>query len=208
MRLEHSIMYGKTILNEPKRGFKVAGRNIVRHKENPFIQDLEIKIRHKNVKVSKLGKRDSIDLIDTGTGEHHGTYIGTTKKVDEEQFLKLFTANIAMTFDLKAPGIKAFNVLCFVMQNTAIERDKIFIDKFVLEEFNEAHKKKLSKAVLYRGLSELIDSKIIARSQREGEYFINPNFVFNGDRIVFTTVIEKRQIEEQQKLDLGDGNEQ
>lgn len=177
---------------------------IVRHKTNPFIDDLNIKIRHKNVKVSKLGKKDNIDLVNTDTGEHHGTYIGTTKRVDEEQFLKLFTANIAMTFDLKAAGIKAFNVLCWVMQNTAIERDKVFIDKYVMDDFNEVHNKKMSKTVLYRGLNELINTQIIARSQREGEYFINPNFVFNGDRIVFTTVIEKKQIEEQQKLDLGE----
>lgn len=166
---------------------------IVRHKENPFIQELDIKVRSKRVKVSKLGKQDNINLINEDTGEHHGTYIGTTKRVDEEQFLKLFTANIAMTFDLKAAGIKAFNVLCFVMQKTAIEKDKIFIDKYVMEEFNEEHNKKLSKAVLYRGLTELIESSIIARSQREGEYFINPNFVFNGDRIIFSTIIEKKK---------------
>jgi hypothetical protein len=26
---------------------------------------------------------------------------------------------------------------------------------------------------------------------RQGRYFINPNFLFNGDRIAFTTVIER-----------------
>lgn len=171
--------------------------DVVRYKENPFIKDLDIKVRSKNIKVSKFGKKDNINLINEDTGEHHGTYIGTTKRVDEEQFLKLFTSNIAMTFDLGAPGIKAFNVLCFVMQNTAIEKDRIFIDKHVMEDFNQHHNKKLSKAVLYRGLTELIDSSIIARSVRDGEYFINPNFVFNGDRIIFSTIIEKKKKEEE-----------
>lgn len=172
---------------------------IIRYKENPFLSDLNIKVRSKNVRVSKIGKSDNIELVNSDTGEVKGTYIGTTKRVDEEQFLKLFTSNIAMTFDLKAAGIKAFNVLCFVMQNTAIEKDKIFIDRFVLEEFNESHNKKLSRAVLYRGIGELITSNIVARYQREGEYFINPNFVFNGDRIVFTTIIEKRKTDEEQQ---------
>jgi hypothetical protein len=27
---------------------------------------------------------------------------------------------------------------------------------------------------------------------RQGWYFINPNFLFNGDRIAFTTVIERK----------------
>jgi hypothetical protein len=177
-------------------------KELVRYKENPFLEDLNIRVRSKNVRVSKMGKKENIDLINQETGEHHGSFITTTKRVDEEQFLKLFTSNIAMTFDLKAAGIKAFNVLCFVMQQKAIEKDKIFIDKFVLEEFNEVYTKKLSRSVLYKGIKELIENKILARSQREGEYFINPNFVFNGDRIVFTHIIEKKQIEEQQKLPL------
>ena len=181
-------------------------KEITRYKENPFLEDLDIQIRSKNVKVSKLGKQDNISLVNEDTGEHHGTFIGTTKRVDEEQFLKLFTSNIAMTFDLKAAGIKAFNVLCFVMQNTAIEKDKIFIDKYVLEDFNDCHNKKLSKTVLYRGLGELINSKIIARAQREGEYFMNPNFCFNGDRIVFTTVIEKKE-KEPEKEKIGGSDE-
>jgi len=28
---------------------------------------------------------------------------------------------------------------------------------------------------------------------RKGRYYINPNFVFNGDRIAFTTLIERKQ---------------
>lgn len=166
---------------------------IERYRENPFIEDMAVAVRNKRIRVSKLGKREHVDLVNHDTGEHHGTFVGTTKQVDEEQFVKLFTANIALTFDLKSAGIKAFNVLVFVMQNTAIEKDKVFIDKFVMEDFNEVHNKKLSKAVLYRGLTELINNKIIARSVREGEYFINPAFVFNGDRIVFQTIIEKKK---------------
>lgn len=185
---------------------KTKKATIVRYKENPFLEDLDIKIRSKQVKVSKLGKQDNVSLVNEDTGEHHGTYIGTTKRVDEEQFTKLFAQNITMTFDLKSAGIKAFNVLIFVTQSTAIEKDKVFIDKFVLEEFNECHNKKLSKAVLYRGLVELINAKIIARCQREGEYFINPSFCFNGDRIVFTTIIEKKSKEEKTK-EIGDSNE-
>jgi hypothetical protein len=85
-----------------------------------------------------------------------------------------------------------------------------------MEDFNEAHNKKLSKAVLYRGLTELIKNKIIARSQREAEYYINPAFVFNGDRLVFTTIIEKEKDDkeiqaaienEQNKVDFEEVNQ-
>lgn len=178
---------------------KNDNQKIVRHEENPFIEHMHLSIRSKNIKLSKIGKSNAVDLVNTETGEHHGTYIGTTKRVDNEQFIKLFTANLALTFDLKAAGIKAFNVLCFVMENK-IEKDKVIIDKLVLDDFNKRYEKKLSKTVLYRGISELIENQIIARSLREAEYFINPNFVFNGDRVVFATIIERKKIEEQERI--------
>jgi hypothetical protein len=102
---------------------------LTRYKQNPFIEDLEISVRNKNIRISKIGKKDNVAMVDMDTGQKHGTYIGTKKLVDNENFLKLFTGNIALTFDLKSAGIKAFNVVCWVMQNVAIEKDKIFIDK-------------------------------------------------------------------------------
>jgi hypothetical protein len=41
------------------------------------------------------------------------------------------------------------------------------------------------------GLNELEQSQIIAKHIRQGWYYINPNFVFNGDRIAFTSLFEK-----------------
>lgn len=49
----------------------------------------------------------------------------------------------------------------------------------------------LSIATLKRGITELEKAQIIAKTVRKGRYFINPNFIFNGDRIAFTTVIER-----------------
>lgn len=68
------------------------------------------------------------------------------------------------------------------------------LDKFSLNDFLEANKEKklaLSLTTFGRGLSELESAKIIAKHLRQGWYFVNPNFAFNGDRIAFTTVIEK-----------------
>ena len=66
----------------------------------------------------------------------------------------------------------------------------------MLEEFTEAHTGKepplrLSTATFLRGLAELVKAQIIAKTMRQGWYFINPNFIFNGDRVAFTTVIER-----------------
>lgn len=170
-----------------------------RYKTNPFLLDMIIPVRGKQIKISKMGNDDNV-LVNQSTGEVHGTHITTYKRVDSEQFVKLFTANIALTFNLTSPGIKVFSVVLWSLQNNALSKDEIDLDSLVLEDFIETHAEqsqslKLSMATFKRGLNELEKSKIIAKTQRKGRYFINPNFVFNGDRIAFTTLIERKKKE-------------
>lgn len=168
-----------------------------RYKTNPFLEDMIIPVKGRQVRLSKLGKDNNV-LVNQATGEVHGTHVTTYKSVDGEQFVKLFTANIALTFDLKAPGIKAFSVLLWSLQNKGLSKDEVPLDALVLEEFTETHAGKepplrLSQATFLRGLAELVKAQIIAKTMRQGWYFINPNFIFNGDRIAFTTVIERNK---------------
>lgn len=178
---------------------------VVRYDRNPFIENMVVPIKGQAVRLSKLGKDDNI-LVNQATGEVQGTHVTTYRRVDAEQFVKLFTANIALTFDLKAAGIKAFNVLLWCLQNRAVERDLIPLDKIVLDEFLAEHSErkppiKLSQPTFWRGLAELEKAQIIAKHLRQGWYYINPNFAFNGDRIAFTTVIERKPPSSQ-----GDGH--
>lgn len=168
-----------------------------RYKTNPFLDGMLIPVKGRQVRLSKLGQDDNV-LINQSTGEVLGTHVTTYKSVDSEQFVKLFTANIALTFDLKSPGIKAFSVLLWSVQNKGLSKDEVPLDALVLEEFAEAHEGKepplrLSPATFLRGLAELVKAQIIAKTMRQGRYFINPNFIFNGDRVAFTTVIERKR---------------
>lgn len=170
--------------------------SVTRYKTNPFLEGMIVPIKDRQVKLSRLGKDDNI-LVNQTTGEVHGTHVTTYKRVDGEQFVKLFTANIAMTFELSSAGIKAFSVLVWAVQNHAVSKDQIDLDTFVLEDFIEKHKNKeppisLSSATFKRGINELEKAQIVAKTIRQGRYFINPNFVFNGDRIAFTTLIERK----------------
>lgn len=181
-----------------------------RFKTNPFLEGMIIPVKGRQVRLSKLGKDDNV-LINQATGEVHGTHVTTYKAVDNEQFVKLFTANIAMTFDLQSAGIKALTVVIWTLQNYAIAKDEIALDQIVLDDFLEAHDGRkppisLSIATLKRGITELEKAQIVAKTVRKGRYFINPNFIFNGDRIAFTTVIEKvKRSRDPNTIDLIDG---
>ena len=166
----------------------------IRYKSNPFTSNLIVSSRSKKITVSNsiMGRSDDV-FINQSTGEILQTNVATFKKVDDDKFTKLFAQNIALTFDLKAAGIKAFNILIWCVQNHAINKDVVQIDDITLEDFLLHHKGlKLSLATLYRGLDELISSQIIARHSKAGFYYINPSFCFNGDRIVFVNAIERK----------------
>ncbi len=171
--------------------------SLVRHKTNPFLDDMIVPVKGRQVRLSRLGRDENI-LVNQSTGEVQGTHVTTFKRVDGEQFVKLFTANVGLTFDLSAAGIKTFSVLLWVVQHKAISKDEVDLDALMLEEFISDHsdlKKplKLSLTTFKRGMNELEKAQIIAKTMRKGRYFINPNFVFNGDRIAFTTVIERKK---------------
>src|SRR5699024_8606805 len=97
---------------------------IIRYEKNPFTEDMIITVKERQVKLSKLDK-DENNLINPKTGEVLGTHLTTYKRVDGDQFITIITHNIALTFDLKSAGIKAFNVLLWTLQNKAISKDLI-----------------------------------------------------------------------------------
>jgi len=163
-----------------------------RFDKNPFLDDMILNFTSKQVKISAIGNNDNV-IVNQTTGEIKGTHIVTYKKVDSEEFIKLFTKNIALTFELNAAGIKSFNVLIWTMQQKAIDRDIVTLDSYTLNDFLDVNHLSLSSATFSRGLTELVKSKILAKTRRKGDYYINPNFIFNGNRIAFTTAIELNQ---------------
>lgn len=167
--------------------------NIVRHKTNPFLDSFEIEKGGKSVKVNRLGAQDDVLIMDSN-GEVKGTHLATYKTVDKEKFVKLFSKNIGFIFDLRPAGVKALNILITEIQNRALEKDRLSLDQWTLDDWNTNNSdRNVSPATFKRGLKELEDAKIIAKTLRKGDYFLNPNFVFNGDRIAFSTVIEKSE---------------
>ncbi len=162
----------------------------IRHEKNPFLENMWVPIGSKSVTMSPLGKNNDI-LINQSTGEVHGTHIVARKRVDKEKFVKTFANYMAFTFDLTLSGNKALRVLMWALQEKGRNKDLIMLDKWTHEDFMAKHDSlALSLTSFRRGLTELCKAQIIAKSVRKGHYYINPNCLFNGDRIVFSTVIE------------------
>ena len=175
---------------------KKKKKKLVKWKESPFTESLAVPVGHKMVKLMD-GKKEKTALINIETGEEQMTGVFSFKKVDNQQFVKMFTENIAITHGLNLAGRKACDILQFAVQDHAINKDKIWLGLAVVEEFNthvaKHGVKPVSDSVFYDGINQLIMGGILARcdSGRAGDYWLNCNILFNGNRLAMLSIIER-----------------
>lgn len=158
-------------------------------KTNPFVEAAikDMKIVRKT-QVMRATDKSEISLIVSDQGEVEGhTQFLRFVEVDESQFAKVYLSQFSAFWDLSKPAIRVFGYILTVL----LPKKDSFI--FKLDDCLEYTKYKHVKDI-NTGLSSLIECGIIARSNYDFEYFINPMVMFNGDRVTFArTYIKKKQ---------------
>ncbi|WP_448175759.1 hypothetical protein [Morganella morganii] len=164
---------------------------------NPFCFETEIKIetRKKNLTVSR-----GTELIERkDTSKSYFANIVHTQEVDKEEFIKLYTSQIKAYFDLTKTAYKVFFIFLRIYQD-AIGKDHFYLScKKAMSLAEKIDHFVLSESIFYRGIKELIEKRIIAKTNEKNWYFINPAIVFNGDRARFVSeIIKKKETMEEQ----------
>lgn len=169
------------VVKKSRRGFLV-------YKTNPFLVDLAIEVQEQKLTIAR-----GAQIVD-GTGEKVAdATICQIKKVDNEQFVKLYTSNMQVFFDLTKNGVKLLAIFFMAIQESAIGKDEVLVS---FSEAQRLYDKScgliLSRSTYDRGIHELIEKNFIAESPRSNDvFYINPNLVFNGDRVRFVTEYRK-----------------
>ncbi|MBA5600975.1 hypothetical protein H1224_07860 [Pectobacterium aroidearum] len=164
---------------------------------NPFCFETELKIetRKKNLTVSR-----GTELIERrDTGKSYFANIVHIQEVDKEEFIKLYTSQIKAYFDLTKTAYKVFFIFLRIYQD-AIGKDHFYLScKKAMSLAEKIDHFALSESIFYRGVKELIEKRIIAKTNEKNWYFINPAIVFNGDRACFVSeIIKKKEAMEEQ----------
>jgi NACalpha-BTF3-like transcription factor len=164
---------------------------------NPFCFETELKIetRKRNLTVSR-----GTELIERkDTSKTYFANIVHTQEVDKEEFIKLYTSQIKAYFDLTKTAYKVFFIFLRIYQD-AIGKDHFYLScKKAMSLAEKIDHFVLSESIFYRGVKELIEKRIIAKTNEKNWYFINPAIVFNGDRARFVSeIIKKKEVMEEQ----------
>jgi len=148
-------------------------KHFQQYEENPLVEGLIVPIRERRraVAVGTSALTD-LDLVPV---------IARREEVDKDEFIKLFTTDLQIWFDLGKTAFRVCLALIKAIQEGAINQDRVAFDPRmkICKELG------ISNAVFYRGVIELLAKGFIARSSIPNIFFFNPRIFFNGDRVRF-----------------------
>lgn len=170
----------------PSNRVKSRKKGVIAYAENPFWKPVEVEIGKKKVTINSgfVAKND--------TGETtHVAGLHRIEEVDEDQFIKLYTKNLNVFFDLTPASQKLLQcVLKLVQENPRCIG--IHLDWIDMLDYSASVGFKYSRASYHRALHEMLEKGFLAESERSNYFWINPHLFFNGDRMVLVTEYRKK----------------
>jgi hypothetical protein len=154
--------------------------------QNPFMTENYpmVQTRTKRITNNKGGY-----LIKGETGETVAAIAGfwQAEEVDSTKFVKLYVGGVKAFSGLSTKGTKVFELMYYEMQRE-IGKDKIYLS------FNTIDTSivKLARTTFYDGLNELVEKKFLAPTESPHWYWINPDYIWNGDRLAFVKTYVKK----------------
>ena len=151
---------------------QVSIRDFKDHEENPFLKNLRVPMTPKSNMFIK--KDEAIVNLTDGDVKNDVLLVGKRKYVDSEDFIKLFTKELRVIFDLSKSTQQVF---AYMLKKVGYEDKLIF-------NFSDCQKTtKYSRTTIFRALGELFKKEFIARNIGF-VYWINPKLFYKGDRLV------------------------
>lgn len=158
-------------------------RGVTLYERSPFMPN--VSTRTKRV----ANKRGDMMLVSRDTGEIQSNVAGfwEFEEVDSTRFVKLFVNGVKALAELSNAGTRVFELLYIEMQNN-IGKDQVYLSYTGLDK----HEKSISRSTFSRGLAELMEKQFIAAMPAIGWYWVNPDFIWNGDRLAFMKEYRKK----------------
>lgn len=153
------------------------------HDANPFMVNVTTKTRR------ITNRRGDMQLVNAQTGEITAPIAGfwEAEEVDSTKFVKLFINGVKALKELTSPGTKVFEVLYMRVQNS-VSKDQLYMSFSSIDQAET----RISEATYTRGMRELVDKGFLAATPHIGLFWLNPDYIWNGDRLAFVKEYRKR----------------
>ncbi len=165
---------------------------------NPLMEPQQVSTKRRYV---KSGRSD--ELISSTTGEVVGVAaIHQVEEKDDAEFVKVFAAGVAASYELTKTAQRVFQVVLDQYQRTPMSKG--FADHINLFWFGDGIEGRdvgMSEFTFKRGLRELLDKRFLYPKD-SASFWTNPALFFKGDRVMFIKEYRRRvRSADQQKRD-------
>lgn len=168
---------------------------------NPLVEPQEIKSKKRYV---RSGRSD--ELMSTKTGEITGcSTIYQIEERDDAEFVKVFAAGVAASYELNKTTQRVFQVVLAQYQKTPMSRGFAdSVDLFWFDNGIEGQDAGMSEKTFQRGLKDLLDKRFLY-PKSPSSFWVNPALFFKGDRVLFVKEYRRKSAKiddaTQQKLE-------
>ena len=157
----------------------LSRRGLVKHKVNPFLPDASASTNEGMKRRTLTSKDGSQLMVTTQAGEQVAPAgFWHTQEVDKAQFVKLYINGVKAFAGLTGAGAQVFGLVYAALQKTP-GKDVIYLNFLELDQEITP----ISKATFMRGMKEILLKRFLAETLVSGKYFVNPDYIFNGDRL-------------------------
>lgn len=164
---------------------------------NPLVEAQEIRTKRRLV---RSGRAD--ELVNTTTGEIVG--VATIHEVherDDAEFVKVFAAGVAATYELTKTAQRVFQVVLDQYQRTPMSRGYAdAVNLFWFGDGIEGRDVGITEYTFKRGLRELIDKRFLYPKD-SASFWTNPALFFKGDRVLFVKEYRRKRATAQDELE-------
>lgn len=157
---------------------KKTRRGLMLYEQSPFLRPGLVATKVRKISNSKgemmviNGKTDEIVAEVAGFWQ--------AQEVDNTKFVKLYVNGVKAFKELTGAGTKVFEVLYLEVQKN-VSQDKIYMGFALVDQETNP----MSSATYDRGMRELISKGFLAATPLQGWFWLNPDYLWNGDRLAF-----------------------
>jgi hypothetical protein len=164
---------------------------------NPLVEPQTVTSKRRYV---RSGRAD--ELLDPRTGEVHGVAtIHVVEERDDAEFVKVFAAGVAASYDLTKTAQRVFQVVLGQYQATPMSRGFAdYVNLFWFGDGIEGRDVGMSEKTFQRGLKELLQKRFLYPKD-SASFWTNPALFFKGDRVAFIKEYRRKKVTYQDELE-------
>ena len=155
---------------------------------NPLVEPQQIQTKRRYVRSGR-----SEDLVNTATGEIVGVAtIHQVEERDDAEFVKVFAAGVAASYELTKTAQRVFQVVLDQYQRTPMSRGFAdYVNLFWFDDGIDGRDVGMSEKTFQRGLKELLEKRFLSPKD-SASFWTNPALFFKGDRVMFIKEYRRR----------------